>query len=185
MKIFLRKPTDAQVQAMLATQADAPFTYQPVGATAAKPLPTRYPGRERVTEFAGDFARAKDALQRWHQYDLGWCHIAEPRPAIAVGHLSATVARVWGMWTVNCCRIVDVVDEPGHFSYTIGTLPLHSEIGEERFELEQVGGKLRFTIRSFSGPSWWLPRVGWFVADRLINRFLREATSNIRAAAQA
>lgn len=181
LNLHLRRPSEARVQALLVTQADASYTYEAVGATDAA-MPPEFPQRTRQVDVS-DFAAAREALRQWHQYDLGWCEIAAPRPPIEEGRLVATLARVWGLWTVNCCRIVRVVDEPDRFGYTIGTLPLHSEVGEERFLLERdAHGRATFEIRSFSGPSWWLVRVAWPVADRLIHRFQRQATARVQAA---
>ena len=182
MNLHPRRPADAEVARLLATQRDRPLTYAQVGATAGE-MPASFPRRERAAE-VDNFEKARHALRGWRQYDLGWCHVARPRPPIVAGEHVATVARVWGLWTVNCCRLVSAVDEPDVFGYTIGTLPLHSEIGEERFLLERTpGGGGRFTIRSFSGPSWWLVRLGWPVAAGLVRRFLREATAKVQAEA--
>ena len=132
------------------------------------------------------FDRCLAALREWRQYDLGWCHVARPRPALVEGELSATIARAFGLWSVNCCRIVRVIEEPGRFAFAIGTLPHHVETGEELFELTDAGGgRTTFRIASFSGPHHPLVRIGWPVASLAVRRFLREAPGALERCASA
>ena len=46
------------------------------------------------------------------------------------------LARALGLWVLNACRIVYVIEEDGplrRFAFAYGTLPEHAESGEERF----------------------------------------------------
>ena len=76
------EPSAAAVRRIVAGQRESPVT-------ADDRLFTRH-HRVRIGR---NFERAVDDLRRWRQYDLAWTYVAEPRPPIAVGGVSATVAR--------------------------------------------------------------------------------------------
>ena len=120
-------------------------------------------------------------MQDWTQYDLGWTAVPL-KPPIVAGRDFATVARTLGLWSVNCCRIVYVVDEPTRFGYAIGTLPHHVETGEERFLLTRRGEAISFEISSFSRARHPLVKLGWWYGKRAIRRFLEEGTAASRVA---
>jgi uncharacterized protein (UPF0548 family) len=52
---------------------------------------------------------------------------------IEPGQTVAVLTRVCGLWSLNACRIVYVIQEDRRFGYAYGTLPEHAESGEERF----------------------------------------------------
>ena len=65
----------------------------------------------------------------------------------------AILARSIGLWWLNACRIVAVVDEDGpvkRFGFAYGTLPDHAGSGEERF-LDRVGPGRRQRVVRHSG----------------------------------
>ncbi len=73
------------------------------------------------------------------------------------------IARVFGLWWVNACRVVYHVD--GHhaarrFGFAYGTLPGHIEQGEERFMVEwDHEDNVWYDLRAFSRPHYWLVRL--------------------------
>ncbi len=76
----------------------------------------------------------------------------------------AILARSVGMWWLNACRIVVVVDEDGpvkRFGFTYGTLPDHAGTGEERFLIEWDRGddSVWYDILAFSRPRHFLARL--------------------------
>ncbi len=86
------------------------------------------------------------------------------------------MARVCGIWTVNVCRIVYVVDEQGpvsRFGFAYGTLPGHMECGEERFMVEWRHGddSVWYTVRAISRPGRWLTRLTYPLVHLLQHRF--------------
>ena len=129
------------------------------------------------------FEMARQGLLNWTQYDLAWTSVPI-KPPIEVGAPVAILARTARLWSVNCCRIVYVVDEPGRFGYAIGTLPHHVEIGEELFLLQRDGPRVSFEISSFSRGNGWFMRLAWAYATRAIDRFLRDGTDRVRTIAQ-
>jgi uncharacterized protein (UPF0548 family) len=165
------KPTDDQLVALHAQHAAVEFSYPEVGATRTSPPAGYNVDHNRIRLGAGEdlFARARDAIRRFDMLRLGWLEPCWPAAEIKPGELVATAARVVpGLWTVNVCRIVYVVDEPLRFGFAYGTLAGHVERGEERFLVEQEqDGSVWFDILAFSRPGRlisWLgyPAVRWF-----------------------
>ena len=177
--LSLRAPSDDVANRLLDLQRDADLTYADIGLTLD---PTRRQ-REVVRDLPTSFDGTRQAMAAWRQYDLGWTRVAEPRPEVVEGNRVAVIARTFGLWTINTCRLVRVIEEPGRFAYAIGTLPCHSESGEELFELTEAGGGCRLRIASASGPNHPLVRLGWPAAEWVIRRFLREAPEALRRSA--
>lgn len=65
------------------------------------------------------------------------------------------------------CQVVYSRVGPDAAGFAYGTLPGHPESGEEFFLLERFGDEVRFTVRAFSRPGSWLPRVAGPVGRRL------------------
>ncbi len=69
----------------------------------------------------------------------------------------AVLGRAVGLWWLNCCRIVYVVNEVGlvaKFGFAYGTLPGHVESGEERFQVEwnRNDNTVWYDLLAFSRP---------------------------------
>ena len=182
----LRKPSADAVRAFLAAQAELPFTYPDVGATAAEPPPgwTVDRTRARVGTGPGAFAAAKAALARWEQFRLGWVEAAPAGAPLAPGACVAVLARVLGLWWLNACRVVYTVDEETRFGFAYGTLPGHAESGEERFlvEWDRASGAVWYDIVAFSRPRSPLARLGYPLARRTQKRFARDSVAAMRRA---
>ena len=182
--ITLRKPSTETVRAFLASQSGLDFSYPEVGATATQP-PSGYSvdhTRIRLGEGEAVFAAAKAALGRWEQFNLGWVQAWSPDDSIGVGGLVGVTGRAVGMWWLNACRVVYVVDERDgpvtRFGFAYGTLPDHAESGEERFliEWDRAGGGVWYDILAFSRPSQFLARLGHPWVRRLQKRFGRDSS---------
>jgi len=139
--LSLRKPSPERLREFLAVQAKFGLTYAAVGATAALP-PAGYVvdhTRIKLGEGADSFAAAKAALKRWEHFRLAWVETWPPETPIQAGQVVAVIARLFGLWWLNACRIVYVVNEEGpvkRYGFAYGTLPEHAESGEERFTVE-------------------------------------------------
>ena len=59
------------------------------------------------------FAAAKAALERWQQFRLGWLEASPEDTPIKEGQVVAILARSIGLWWLNACRIVVVINEDG------------------------------------------------------------------------
>jgi uncharacterized protein (UPF0548 family) len=128
------------------------------------------------------FACAKAALGRWEQFHLGWLEARPQETPIREGQVVAVLARSLGLWWLNACRIVAVVDEDGpgkRFGFAYGTLPDHAESGEERFlvEWDRAGGGVWYDILAFSRPRHVLARLGYPWVRRVQKRFGRESAA--------
>jgi uncharacterized protein (UPF0548 family) len=187
--LSLRKPSAERLRDFLATESKRDLTYPAVGATAAVP-PAGYVvdrTRTKLGEGAGTFAAARAALGRWEHFRLGWVETWPPETPVLAGQAVAVIARLLGLWWVNACRIVYVVDEKGsvqRFGFAYGTLPEHAESGEERFTVEwhEEDDAVWYNILAFSRPQQLLARLGYPFARRLQKRFARDSAAAMRRA---
>jgi uncharacterized protein (UPF0548 family) len=190
--LSLRKPSAESIRRFLTAQARLDFTYTPVGATAAQ-APAGYDvDHARVELGKGEevFKAAKAALLRWEQFRLGWIEPWPPDSPIQIGAVVAVLARAMGMWWLNACRIVSVVDEPGpisKFGLAYGTLPDHAESGEERFliEWDRATDSVWYDILAFSRPNHILTRFGYPMVRRAQQRFRRDSAAAMRKAVRS
>jgi uncharacterized protein (UPF0548 family) len=131
----LRRPTTEAIHDFLAAQSTLNLTYSSVGATATLP-PAGYVvdrTRTKLGEGAAVFQAARSALKRWDHFCLGWVETHPSDIPIKAGQVVAVLARIFGIWWLNACRIVYTVDEDGpfkRFGFAYGTLPGHAESGE-------------------------------------------------------
>jgi uncharacterized protein (UPF0548 family) len=182
--LSLRKPSADAMHRFLAEQAEFSFTYEAVGATAETP-PTGYVvDRTRIRLGAGEpvFRSAVAALRRWEHFRLGWVESWPADTPIRAGEVVAVMGRALGLWWVNGCRIVYVVEETGpasRFGFAYGTLPGHAESGEERFLIEWDRGDdgVWYDIVAFSRPNHFLIRLGYPAVRRVQKRFGRDSAA--------
>jgi uncharacterized protein (UPF0548 family) len=187
----LRKPTDA-VPGLMAAQAESPFSYSAVGASAHQ-APSGYTvdrTRTRLGEGEQAFKAAKRALQHWDHFRLGWLEAWPPDTPIETGQVISVVAHTFGMWSLHFSRIVYVIDESGpvtRFGFAYGTLAHHAERGEERFLVEwlQNDNSVWYDILAFSRPRHVLAWLGYPLVRRTQKRFARDSSSAMLRAVQA
>jgi uncharacterized protein (UPF0548 family) len=186
---LFRKPSMAAVRAFLESQGRLEFTYPGVGATALEP-PSGYDlDHTRIQLGVGrsTFAGAQAALRNWEHFRLGWVELCWPDTPIEPGQVVAVLARICGLWCLNACRIVYIVndEEPARrFGFAYGTLPDHAESGEERFSVERnrEDDSVWYDILAFSRPNQLLIRLGRPLVRRLQKRFARDsAAAMVRA----
>jgi len=184
MMLSLRKPAAELIRQFLSSQAKLDFSYPAVGATASQPPAGFVVDHTRVKLGEGElvFQAAKAALQRWKQLDLGWLEAWPPDTPIQTGEVVAIVARAIGLWWINACKVVYVVDESGpisRFGLAYGTLPDHAARGEERFliEWDQAANSVWYDILAFSRPNHLLTRLGYPFVRRTQKRFGRESAA--------
>ena len=177
----LRMPSTESIRRILSEQAKLDFSYSPVGATAHTPPAGYVVDRTRIELGAGEsvFLAAKAALQRWKHFRLGWVEPWLPETPIQSGEVVAIMAWTAGLWTLNCCRIVYVVDEAGpvsKFGFAYGTLPGHVESGEELFQIEwdQNTNIVCYDILAFSRPNHFLTRLCYPLVRHTQKRFGRD-----------
>jgi len=185
----LRKPSAKSLLGFLKTQAKLPFTYSAVGATAEMPPAGYFVDHIRIKlgEGESEFLSAKTALQRWEQFQLGWVEAWPSDTPIRPGEVVAIIGRSIGLWWLNCCRIVYVIDDTGpisRFGFAYGTLPGHVQSGEERFlvEWDRAENSVWYDILAFSQPRHFLAKVGYRIVRRTQKRFGRESAAAMLSA---
>lgn len=184
----LVRPSAMEIDVVMRSMTHCEFDYPWVGATSGE-MPPEWRRSDQallVGRGAESWARAVAALHRWRQFDLSWVQAHDEHTPIDAGTLFAFVSRQFGVWSVNVCRIVEVIDEQNEtlwrFGVTYGTVGRHLVRGEESFVLEwdRESDCVYFRIRKFSKPGH--PLVALFspLADRAQQRFTREALDRLR-----
>ena len=175
--IYLTKPNPEAINNFIAQQATLPFSYKDVGASRLTP-PHGYVvdhRRVRLGEGEAVFEAACAALRRWEMFNLGWVNICWPDTPLEEGAVVGILARIFGMWWLNACRIVYLIDESTPIrkvGFAYGTLPDHAALGEERFTIEwHPDNSVWYDLLAFSRPRHWLMRLGYPIARQIQKRF--------------
>ena len=187
--LSLQKPSAESIRRFLSEQAKLDLTYSAVGATAGTPPAGYIVDHTRIKLGEGQevYEAAKGALRRWDQFRLGWLEAGPQETLIQKGEVVAVVAYVIGLWWLNACKIICVVDEVGEvsrFGFSYGTLPDHAGTGEERFlvEWDQSDNNVWYDILAFSRPNQFLTRLGYPMVRRTQKRFGRESSAAMQRA---
>ncbi|MFY9937164.1 MAG: DUF1990 domain-containing protein [Silvibacterium sp.] len=128
------------------------------------------------------FMVAREAFQRWEQFDLGWVLVANPTARIALGQMVAVEAHTACLWSINLSRIVEIVDSPARFGFMYATTALHVEEGQERFviDFDPESGSVSYLIEAVSRPRHILARIGYPFSRAMQHRFARDSHARIR-----
>ena len=184
--VSFQKPAVDSIRRFIAEQAKLDFSYSAVGASAATPPAGFVVDRTRIKLGEGEavYESASAALRRWDHFKLGWVDVWSPETPLEAGEVVAVMGRALGLWWLNCCRIVYVVNETGpirKFGFAYGTLPGHVESGEERFVIEwnQGDNSVWYDILAFSRPSQVLIRLGSPIVRRMQKRFGRDSAAAV------
>jgi uncharacterized protein (UPF0548 family) len=177
------------VRNFIQRQATLDFSYQAVGATAKTPPPGYRLDhtRARLGQGAAVYRRAEAALRRWDQFRIGWAEVQPPGAPIVPGEVVAILARRVGLWWLNACRIIYVVNDPPpvrRFGFAYGTLPDHAGTGEERFLVEwnEASDEVWYDILAFSRPHRLLSHIGYPYMRLSQRKFGRESAAAMRRA---
>ena len=164
--LSLRQPTAEQMTVFLQRQNSRGFSYDAVGATAKSPPAGYFVSHTRVQLGSGAaaFDAAVAAIKGWQQFDLGWVGAHPASTPIRAGEPIAVLAHLPGVWSLNPCRIVYVIDEHSagrKFGFAYGTLPDHAARGEERFLVEiDADENVWYDIFAFSQVRHLLAKIG-------------------------
>lgn len=186
---LLRQPSPADLERTLHAQDSEPLSYPDPGVTRLSEAPgyARNQHQAILGSGADVYLRAVGAMRRWAMYALPWTHVYPPGAPVQEGSVLATVVHHLGFWSVNPCRVVYVDEQQSpaarSFAFAIGTLPLHSEHGEERFRVEwdRERDQVRFEILAYANPEHWMARMGAPYVRLLQRRFGREALRAVKA----
>ena len=182
--VSLRRPSTEMIREFLTAQSKLPFSYESVGATASVPPAGFTVDHTRIKLGQGEdvFKKAKAALGLWQHFRLGWVEVSPPETPIQTGEVVAVIARQLGLWWINACRIIYVVDEEEpiqRYGFAYGTLPDHAEMGEERFlvEWDRASAEVWYDILAFSRPRLLLTWLGYPYVRRVQKRFAEESAA--------
>ena len=190
--LLIRRPDANAIARFINAQSGLQFRYDPVGATQRIPPEGYNVDHTRVPLGVGEaaFVRGVAAIRDWAHFQLGWIELYPSRAAIQEGQTVAILARVLGLWFLNACRIVYVVDDEmasvRRFGFAYGTLPGHAESGEERFlvEWDRRDDSVSYDILAFSRPNHFLVRLNSSHARKLQKRFARDSALAMQHAAR-
>ncbi len=194
--IRLLRPADAAIAAQLA-RTDAPFSHADVGATARPEslvaLAHRYTfdhSRFPLGRGRDVFDRAREALFAWRHFEIPWLELCGSEAPVRPGQSVATLTRVFGLWFLSPCRVVDRIDPAGEtneVSFAYGTLAGHVACGEERFTVRRnpETDDVVFEIFAFSRPAIPLARIGRPFMRRAQARFRTDSAAALRRAVES
>jgi len=179
---FATKPSASRIQEFIEEQSKLPFSYREVGQTRTG-SPPAYPINHHREELGSGeiFESAVTALHQWKMYDLGWTELCWTHLPVIEGTVTAVLANHYGFWSLNSCRVVYVLREESapviREVFAVGTLPDHSEEGEERFSIvwNRENDTVSYDIYAFARPKHILARVAAPLARRVQHRFARES----------
>ena len=186
----LRRPSEPALRQWLIGQSGQPFCYASVGASREALAPRGWfvnQARVRLGAGAATYQRARKALANWRMIPA-WVGARAAGESIELGSIYALSARYLGVWTVNACRVVYVIDEPGEidrFGFGAGTLHGHAMSGEERFLVTWDHGddSVWYEVWSFSRPRHWLAWAAVWLIRRLQQRFAVDSAAAMLQAA--
>jgi len=190
------QPSLDAIKRQLAAQAPCDFSYPDPGITKSLDTPAQ-PHSYVVDHTRCELGRGQEvyqagieALTHWRQFSLGWLAAVPDDTPLEPGRSVAVVARVFGVWSVHCARIVYTIDDhvgPIHrFGFAYGTLPDHMEAGEERFlvEWDTTSNEVNYDILAYSRPRHLLAKLGYPFVRRLQKRFGQESAAQMRELAR-
>jgi len=187
---LIKKPSQAEIRRLIKEKSNQPLSYSQIGSTKTTPPANYTVDHNRVRLGSGPeiFAAARAALRRWEMFRLPWVQLCWPDTPLEVGATVGVLARVFGLWTLNFCRIVYVFEEEGQvekFGFAYGTLADHAESGEERFTVEwhHRDDSVWYDLFAFSRPNQFLTRLGRPFARSLQRQFAAGSLQAMRRAA--
>ncbi|HVF30796.1 MAG TPA: DUF1990 domain-containing protein [Pyrinomonadaceae bacterium] len=188
MFLFFR-PTPLEIDEFLQERQSDEYSYPEVGGTSLDRFPTGYNiDHNRILLGSGRpvFEVAKDAIRSWTQFKVPGVEIIHSNTPIEPGRTVAMLAEHLGFYSLNSCRIVYVLDEPGRFGFAYGTLTEHVEVGEERFTVEfhESTREIWYDILAFSRAGHLLVKLGYPYGRYLQKQFaIHSKAAMLRAAA--
>ena len=175
--MLLHKPTDTEIRDFIARQSKLTFSYAEVGASRSQQTPAAYainPYKGRLGTGDEVFKRAVAAMRSWAMYRLSWTRLYWPDTPIKEGEVVAILAKHFGFWSLNACRIIYTFEEesnPRRFGFAFGTLPGHVEEGEERFSVELEGETVWYKLFAFARPKALMAKMAYPLVRSIQSRF--------------
>ncbi len=136
---------------------------------------------------AAAFAPARRLFARWEMFNLGWVRVVNTDAQISPNQMVGVEAHSLGLWSLNFCRIIEVIDTPTSYGFLYATTQFHIEEGEERFMLtfDELTGAVTYTLEAVSRPRDPLARLGFPVTRAFQRRFARDSHRRMNEAVLA
>lgn len=187
---LFRKPCQAVIDQFITSQSQLELTYPLVGATQNAKHPAGFTvDHNRICLGKGEatFDVAKQALRTWQHYRFDWIELHRPAAHPEPGQTVGVLARAAGLWVLNACRIVYVIEEAEplrRFAFAYGPLPEHAEAGEERFQVEwnRADDTVWYDIFAFSRPAQLLSKLANPYVRTKQKQFATESKRTMQAA---
>ena len=177
--------TDDRIRRILEAHRHSPFSYSNQGATRTL-LPAEYEVRRDqflLGEGSRVFFKAKEAVRKWRMFDIAWLRLYWSKTPVAAGNSIAVAIGWFGIWMVNVCRIVYVIDEPRRYGFAYGTLSQHAEAGEELFLVEwRDDDSVWYEVLAFSRERHPLVKIAYPIARRLQKKFRSDSGAAMQKA---
>jgi uncharacterized protein (UPF0548 family) len=179
---FIHRPSDETIRKLLAKARLQVFSFRLLN-FQNEHFPRGYNVDHNRTKLGAGpvvFSRGAEAIKQWEMFNIGWVELCWPGAPIETGSTVAVLASHFGLWSLNACRIVNVIDEDGpvrRYGFIYGTLPEHAERGEERFTVEwrKEDDSVWYDILAYSRPNQFLSKVGYPIGRMLQKRFARDS----------
>lgn len=192
--LLFHEPSRSEIDNFIAAQTETSFTYKDVGATkGAVPsggsnLPSGYVIDHHCVQLGSGivtFERASQAIRSWKMFEFDWLQLCWPDTPMQIDKVVAVIANHFGLWSLNACRIVYVIDDHrdtdrfARVGLAYGTLVEHAESGEERFmvEFDRETQLVHYDILAFSRPNQFAAKLGYPIARALQKRFALDSMS--------
>lgn len=188
---LLGKPSNEEINDFIAEQSSLNYSYAEVGGTRTHAAPEGYPInhlREKLGEGEQTYRKAVEALRSWQMYATGWTELHPKNAPIENGEIVVMLVNHLGFWSLNPCRIVYSIDEETpqgcRNAFAVGTLPAHSEAGEERFTIEwnRQTDTVYYELYAFARAHNWLARIGFPFVPLFQKRFAADSYKAMLAA---
>ncbi len=178
--ILLKPPSKLQIKSILKRTEDGKFSYPEIGHSIHNKHIKGYDNdfnRIRLGEGEEVFNAACGAICTWKMFPGGWAWIEPAHAPIGKGQNVVMIAKVMGLYWVNTCRIVYLLDETEpvrRYGFAYGTLGQHVEQGEELFSIEWLpDDSVWYVLRAYSKPRFWLAKLGHPLARLYQRKFVR------------
>ena len=180
---FFKKPGDQQISEFIEAQSRREFTYPMIGATRRDDHPSGFildHNRIQLGQGIALFHLAKQALCKWRHFQLGWVELHRSEAIPDSGQTVGILAHALGLWVLNACRVVYVIEEAEpvqRFTFAYGTLPEHAESGEERFQVEwhAEDDSVWYDIFAYSRPNQLLSKLAYPYVRRKQKQFAQDS----------
>lgn len=178
LRYSLFRPSPRRIEGLVIAGEDRSITYAEIGGSITGDHPDGYHWHSSELIAEADWDAACMAIREWAGHCSVGALLSPPRPPLVEGTTMAFGVRVLGVWATGTCRIVRVIDEPGRFGFSYGTLPHHPEEGEETFSVgDNRDGTVTFRVAAFSKPAGIVTRligpVGRIIQRTMTKRYLR------------